>query len=73
MEIKTLLMGKHDCACGRDHTCDVRFVELGENVLRRLEEICRDFSRIHIVQNGLSGSQGYIMLGADTAEQNTHI
>ncbi len=61
MEIKTLLMGKHDCACGRDHTCDVRFVELGENVLRRLEEICRDFSRIHIVSDqntdGLAGNE----------------
>lgn len=51
MDIQSLLMGKHDCACGRKHTCDVRYVELGDGVLDRLGDICRDFHRIHIVSD----------------------
>ena len=67
MEIKTLLTGKHNCACGRDHTCDVRYVEIGEGVLQGLLEICRDFSRIHIVSDQntdpLAGNEVRAVLG----------
>ena len=51
MDTRGLLNGKHDCACGRDHTCDVRYVEIGDGVLSRLLDVCRDFSRIHIVSD----------------------
>lgn len=49
MDIKTMLAGKHDCACKRAHTCDIRYVEIGNNVLDRLAEICADFHHVVLV------------------------
>ncbi len=49
MDIKTMLLGNADCACKREHTCDIRHVEIGNGVLERLGEICKPFSRIVLV------------------------
>ena len=49
MDIKTMLLGKADCACKREHTCDVRYVEIGDGVLDRLTEICEPYSHITLV------------------------
>ncbi len=52
MDIQAILAGLHDCPCGKDHPCDIRYVELGKDVLLRLDEICRPFSRILLVSDG---------------------
>ena len=52
MNINTVLDGKNDCACGKAHPCDIRYVELGNGVLEKLSEICAPFSRIHLVADG---------------------
>lgn len=52
MDIQAILAGLHDCPCGKDHPCDIRYVEFGKDVLLRLDEICRPFSRILLVSDG---------------------
>ena len=49
---KSLLSGKRDCPCGREHTCDVRALEIGNGAIQKLPEICRDFSNILLVADG---------------------
>ncbi len=51
MNIQTVLGGRKDCACGKDHPCDIRYVELGTGVLSRLTEICAPFSDILLVSD----------------------
>ncbi len=52
MDIQTVLSGKHDCACQKDHPCDIHYVELGSEVLDKLPEICASFSHILLVADG---------------------
>ena len=52
MNIKSVLGGKLDCACGKEHPCDIHYVEIGEGVLEKLSEICAPFSRIHLIADG---------------------
>ena len=52
MDIAAVLNGKHDCACQKDHPCDIRYVELCKSVLEKLPEICADFSHILLVADG---------------------
>ncbi|MBO4309003.1 MAG: sn-glycerol-1-phosphate dehydrogenase [Clostridia bacterium] len=52
MEIRKFLKGNDHCPCGRSHSCDIRFVEIGDGVLAKLGEICSDFSRIVLVADG---------------------
>lgn len=67
-DLKAMLRGKSDCPCGRSHTCDIRFVEIGENVLQRLPEVCADFSHILLVADAntypLCGSEIETLLGS---------
>lgn len=49
MDIKAMLNGNAHCSCNRLHTCDIKFVEIGNNVLDKLTEICADFNRIVLV------------------------
>ncbi|MBR7097793.1 MAG: iron-containing alcohol dehydrogenase, partial [Clostridia bacterium] len=49
MDIKAMLKGNDHCSCNRLHTCDIKFVEIGCNVLDKLPEICADFNRIVLV------------------------
>ncbi len=52
MDIKTLLKGKNDCACGKQHCCDIHHVEIGDGVINKLPEICAPFSHIVLVADG---------------------
>ena len=49
MDIKALLNGNNSCTCKRAHTCDIRYVEIGNNVLEKIVDITADFSRIVLV------------------------
>ena len=49
MDIKAMLVGNDHCTCRRNHTCDIRYVEIGQGVLSRLSEICADFDHIVLV------------------------
>lgn len=49
MDINTMLKGRADCPCGRPHTCDIQYVEIGNGVIERTPAICADFSRIVLV------------------------
>ena len=48
MDINELLKGVH-CACGRHHTCDIKYVYIERNAAQRLTEICRNQQNILIV------------------------
>ena len=52
MDIKTVLGGKYDCACKKEHPCDIRYVEIGDGVIEKLDEICADFSNVLLVADG---------------------
>ena len=39
----------HDCPCGRDHTCPISAVEIGEGALDSLPRLCAGFSRVLLV------------------------
>lgn len=52
MNIHAVLNGKTDCACGKAHPCDIRYVELGNGVLEKLSEICAPYSHVHLVADG---------------------
>lgn len=49
MDIKSVLNGKHDCSCGKEHPCDIRYVEIGDGVLEKLPEICAPYESILLV------------------------
>lgn len=48
MDINKLLSGVA-CACGRTHTCDIEYVYIERNAIRRLGEICGSHRSILIV------------------------
>lgn len=48
MEIERLLKGV-SCSCGKNHTCDIRFVFIEEDAEKHLEMICSDFDRLLLV------------------------
>lgn len=48
MDINQLLKGVR-CDCGKTHTCDIEYVYIEKNAIRRLEEICRKNRSILIV------------------------
>ena len=52
MSIQTVLGGRTDCPCQKQHPCDIRYVEIGDGVLGKLKEICAPFSKIHLVADG---------------------
>ena len=48
MDINKLLGGVH-CACGKEHTCNIRYVYIENNATRRLTELCATYNRVLIV------------------------
>ena len=42
MEINQLLKGI-SCRCGRNHTCDIKYVNIGKNAINDLEFLCKEF------------------------------
>ncbi len=49
MSIKDLLGSKSDCGCGKLHSCDIKYVETGENALDSLTEVAAPFTNILLV------------------------
>lgn len=48
MEINELLQGI-DCACGRHHRCDIRYIAIGSNAIDRLGDMVKEYNRILLV------------------------
>ena len=73
MNIKSILNGKHDCSCGKDHPCDIRYVEIGDGVLEKLPEICAPYQRILLIADGntypLCGDRIKALLGAKVTSE----
>jgi len=73
MSIQAVLGGKTDCACKKAHPCDICYVEIGDNVLGKLKEICAPYSKIHLVADGntypLCGDRVKEVLGASIATE----
>jgi len=73
MDIKSVLGGKYDCACKKEHPCDIKFVEIGDGVLEKLPEICADFKAITLVADGntypLCGDKVTALLGDKIASK----
>lgn len=70
-DVKAMLAGVADCPCGKMHACDIRFVEIGEGVLKKLPEICAEFSHILLLADGntypLCGEEISSLLGEKLA------
>ncbi len=67
MNISAIVNGLRACPCGREHTADIRAVEIGQGMLSRTAEILRDAGfprRILAVadQNTLSASGGILKI-----------
>ncbi len=48
MDINKLLKGV-ECACGKKHTCDIKYVFIEDNAILRLCEICQAYNNILLV------------------------
>lgn len=48
MDINKLLKGIN-CSCGKFHSCDIKYVYIEQNAIKRLEHICKEFGNILIV------------------------
>ncbi|MBE6601581.1 MAG: sn-glycerol-1-phosphate dehydrogenase [Ruminococcaceae bacterium] len=73
MDIKTILSGMKNCACGKEHPCDIAYVEIGDGVLELLNKICEPFAKIHLVADGntypLCGDKVKAVLGKKIASE----
>ena len=73
MSIQSVLGGKTDCACKKQHPCDIRYVEIGDNVLVKLKNICAPYTNIHLVADGntypLCGEQVKAVLGGSITSE----
>ena len=47
--IHELLQGRQDCACGKNHSCDIRYVSIRPGAVADLGPICRDYHHILLV------------------------
>ncbi len=70
LDINKLLAGVN-CACGKTHTCDIKYVYIEKNATERLKEICRGNHNILIVAD----QNTYAVAGEETiaALQDKHI
>ena len=39
MNINELLKGKYDCECGKEHTCDVKYVYIDNGAVNHLSQL----------------------------------
>ena len=46
MDINELLKGITGCACGKDHTCDIKAVVVESGAVNALRELCKDYNNI---------------------------
>lgn len=49
MSIKDMLCGIDNCICGKGHSCPIDYIEIGDNALKKLPQICMQFKRILLV------------------------
>lgn len=49
MDFGYLLKGKYDCNCGKEHTCPIDGVSIGENAICDLELYAKDYNNILLV------------------------
>lgn len=49
MDFSTLLEGKKDCACGREHLCPIRGVSVGKGAIADLEKYAEEYKSILVV------------------------
>lgn len=47
--IDGLLRGKTDCACGREHTCDIKFVVIKSGAVNEIARLCEGYKNILVV------------------------
>ena len=64
MDIKTLVKGINNCACGRNHKCPIDYVIIGSDVLASLTDICEKYQSILMV----SDQNTYRVCGKEVAE-----
>ena len=66
MDFKQLLLPK-TCSCGMEHTCKIKYVEIGYNVLERLPALLESYRHILVVADtntyGTCGSRVETLLG----------
>ena len=63
-DLKTLLQGKRDCPCGREHTCPIEKVVIGEDAYGGLGEFASTYRKILLVAD----SNTYAVCGSPVAE-----
>ena len=64
MDINELLQGV-DCACGKRHTCPIKYVYIEKGAAMRLKDICSAFSHVCIVADeNTFGAAGESVIGA---------
>lgn len=72
MDIKTLLQGV-DCACGRHHTCDIRFVAIERSAISHLTHLTADYKAVLLVADentyGAAGEKTVAALGEKLARK----
>lgn len=49
MNIKNLLKGIENCACGKSHFCPIDYVDIADGAIERLPELCKDYKNILVV------------------------
>lgn len=48
---RELLKGIQNCSCGKDHSCPIDEVRIGEGALQALPELCREYEHIVLVSD----------------------
>ena len=63
MDIQAMLAGVSNCPCKREHTCDIRFVEIGNGVIERIPEIVKELNWMIARQEfiGVDGKLDYLI------------
>ncbi|MBR3594345.1 MAG: sn-glycerol-1-phosphate dehydrogenase [Clostridia bacterium] len=47
--VKDLCKGILGCNCGKDHLCPIDYIEIGHNILPKIDEMCANYKKIHLV------------------------
>lgn len=67
MDFEKLLKGKTDCECGMNHSCPIKGVSIGKNVVSDLEKYAKNYENIIVVADentyGVGGEKVSVILG----------
>ena len=47
--VKDLCKGIFGCNCGKDHLCPIDYIEIGHDILPKIDEMCANYKKIHLV------------------------